>query len=36
MAGVVERVAPFRYRLVIPWPRGNAKLDVFELIPVTE
>jgi hypothetical protein len=36
MAGVVERVAPFRYRLVLPWPRANSKLDVLELIPVTE
>jgi hypothetical protein len=36
MAGVIERVAPFRYRLVIPWPRASSKLDVFELIPVTE
>ena len=35
MAGVVERVAPFRYRLVIPWPRRESKLDVFELVPVT-
>ncbi|MDB5698400.1 MAG: hypothetical protein JWN69_1204 [Alphaproteobacteria bacterium] len=36
MGGVIERVAPFRYRLVIPWPQTNSKLDVFELIPVTE
>ncbi len=36
MAGVVERVAPFRWRLVIPWPRGQSKLDVFELTPVAE
>ena len=36
MAGVLERVAPFRWRLVIPWPRGTAKLDVFELTPVAE
>lgn len=34
MAGVVERVAPFRWRLVIPWPRTESKLDVFELVPV--
>lgn len=33
MAGVFERVAPFRYRLVIPRPRGTAKLDVIELVP---
>jgi hypothetical protein len=35
MAGVMERVAPFRYRLVIPWPRYESKLDVIELVPVT-
>ncbi len=34
MAGVFERIAPFRWRLVIPWPRGASKLDVFELTPV--
>jgi len=34
MAGVLERIAPFRWRLVIPWPQGNAKLNVFELTPV--
>jgi hypothetical protein len=36
MAGVLERIAPFRWRLVIPWPRGTSKLDVFELTPVAE
>ena len=36
MAGVLERVAPFRYRLVIPWPRQESKLDVIELVPVIE
>ena len=36
MAGVLERFAPFRWRLVIPWPRGNSKLDVFELTPVAD
>jgi hypothetical protein len=35
MAGVLERIAPFRWRLVIPWPQGTSKLDVFELTPVT-
>jgi hypothetical protein len=34
MAGVFERFAPFRWRLVIPWPRSGAKLEVFELTPV--
>ncbi|MFC7535805.1 DUF4893 domain-containing protein [Sphingomonas sp. GCM10030256] len=36
MAGVLERVGPFRWRLVIPWPRAKSKLDVFELTPVAE
>ena len=36
MAGVFERIAPFRWRLVIPWPQGSSKLDVFELTPVAD
>ncbi len=36
MAGVLERIGPFRWRLVIPWPQGTSKLDVFELTPVAE
>jgi hypothetical protein len=34
MAGVLERIAPFKWRLVIPWPQSNSKLNVFELTPV--
>jgi Domain of unknown function (DUF4893) len=34
MAGVFERIAPFKWRLVIPWPQSTSKLDVFELTPV--
>ena len=34
MAGVLERVGPFVWRLVIPWPQSTSKLDVFELTPV--
>jgi Domain of unknown function (DUF4893) len=34
MAGVFQRIAPFRWRLVIPWPQSTSKLDVFELTPV--
>ena len=34
MVGVVERIAPFRWRLVVPWPQSNSKLDVYELTPV--
>jgi len=36
MAGVLERIGPFRWRLVIPWPQDNSKLDVFELKPVEQ
>ena len=36
MAGVLERIAPFKWRLVIPWPQSNSKLDVFELTPVAQ
>ncbi len=36
MAGIVERVGPFQWRLVLPWPRGTSKLDVIELTPVAE
>jgi hypothetical protein len=34
MAGVLDRIAPFKWRLVIPWPQSTSKLDVFELTPV--
>ena len=34
MAGIFERIAPFKWRLVIPWPQSTSKLDVFELTPV--
>src|SRR4029078_9105858 len=36
MAGVLERIGPFRWRLVIPWPQSTSKLDVSELTPVAE
>ena len=36
LAGVVERVAPYRYRLVVPWPRHGSKLDVIELVPAPQ
>jgi len=36
MAGVFERIAPFRFRLVIPWPQDDSKLNVIELVPVIE
>ena len=34
MAGVFERIAPFVWRLVIPFPQDGSKLNVFELTPV--
>lgn len=34
LAGVVERIAPFRWRLVVPWRTGKPGLDVYELTPV--
>ena len=36
MAGVLQRIGPFRWRLVIPWPQSTSKLDVFELTPVAQ
>lgn len=36
MAGVLERIGPFKWRLVIPWPQSTSTLDVFELTPVAE
>ena len=35
-AGIFERIAPFKWRLVIPFPQTGARLDVFELTPVAE
>jgi hypothetical protein len=35
VAGVVERVAPFRWRLVLTRAGMGAILDVYELVPVT-
>ena len=36
MAGIFERIAPFQWRLVIPYPRDGSQLQVFELQPVPE
>jgi len=33
MAGIVERVAPRRWRIAFPYPRWESTIDVFELIP---
>ena len=34
MAGVFERIGAFHWRLVIPWPQNDAKLDVIDFTPV--
>lgn len=34
MAGYVERVAPFRWRLVVPFPQNGGTIDVYELVPI--
>ncbi len=36
MAGVLERIGPMRWRLIIPHGQSGAKLDVFELTPVAQ
>jgi len=33
VAGIFERVEDFRFRLVLPAPRPEARLDVMELVP---
>lgn len=35
-AGIFERIAPFKWRLVIPFTQTGARLDVFELTPVAD
>jgi hypothetical protein len=34
VVGIVERIGPMRYRIVIPWPRGGAALEIIELAPI--
>ena len=34
VSGVVERVSPFRWRLVLPHAGRDAMLDLYELVPV--
>ena len=33
MAGIVQRVAPRRWRLALPYPRFESTLDVIEMLP---
>lgn len=35
LIGVVERVSPFRWRLVLAQAGGGGTLDLYELVPVT-
>jgi hypothetical protein len=34
-AGVLQRIDAFRFRLVIPWPKRESKLDVIELVAIS-
>ncbi|WP_245662093.1 DUF4893 domain-containing protein [Sphingomonas pruni] len=34
MAGIVERIGPRRWRLVLPYPHFESWLDVVELVPI--
>ncbi|HEX7855408.1 MAG TPA: DUF4893 domain-containing protein [Sphingobium sp.] len=34
VVGVIERIGPFRWRLVMPWRDAGTGLDVYELTPV--
>jgi hypothetical protein len=34
LVGVLERIGPFRWRLVLPWRDAQAGLEVYELTPV--
>lgn len=34
LVGVVERVEPFRWRMVLPHPVRESRLDVIELVPL--
>ena len=36
VAGFLERVGPFRWRLAVPLPQGGPTLDVYELVPIVE
>ncbi|KKC25704.1 hypothetical protein WP12_12665 [Sphingomonas sp. SRS2] len=33
MAGIVERVAPDRWRIAFPYPRWESTIDILELVP---
>ena len=33
MVGIVERIAPQRWRIAFPYPRWESQVDVMELLP---
>ena len=33
--GVLERIGPARWRLVLPWPRFQSTLDVVDIVPAS-
>ena len=33
MAGVIERIGPQRWRLVLPYPHFESTIDILELVP---
>jgi hypothetical protein len=35
MAGLIERIGPQRWRVVLPYPRFESVLDVVELVPAS-
>lgn len=34
VAGLLERIEPFRWRLVVPFPHDGTILDIYELVPL--
>jgi hypothetical protein len=34
VAGYLERIGPFRWRLAVPYPQGGGVLDLYELTPL--
>jgi hypothetical protein len=34
LVGIVERIGAFRWRLVLPVPGQEARLDIYELVPI--
>lgn len=34
VAGIIERIGPFRWRMAVPFPQDGAILDIYELVPL--